>query len=277
MKQILTIFLTILVLTSCLNKAKEKSGQKQIDLINFYRTQLNSIDSISTGNKIMKEKLIYSYCQQNLTKPFSKQVLSYDSKNRLTKTTVYMNNIIQYWMKSNYNNIGLLTSQEFYYPSPNNKLNWTRIFKYNKNNKLIYEGYDGKSGSNSRNTYSYNNIGQLIASTDECNYTHWVYSYEYDSLGQLCKKFKNGTLQFSYEYSKNKLAKEIQYKSSRNVVTKYAYDKTGLLLDKWENDKLTEKNIYYKGYLIRKWTYYFGIDPCYDPCCGKYVLIYKYL
>lgn len=115
-----------------------------------------------------------------------------------------------------------------------------------------------------------------MTSTVDCNYTHWEYSYEYDKQDRLVKKNKNNELEVSYEYFQNRLKKEIRYNRNSNTETTYEYDDNGLLIYKKENDKIIEKNIYDKGRLVERWTYYFGIDPGYYPCSSQYITKYEY-
>ena len=222
-------------------------------------------------------KTISTYCQNKLDTAFSTAVLTYDKENNLIKYSWYNDTIESSRTVFNYNALGFLVSKDFYSYSNNSlTLTRTRLYKYDEKNRLIYEGYDDERGNNTKNNYSYGKNGELISSKNECNYNKWNYSYEYDSNGRLRKKYKNNELEVSYEYSQNHLTKEIHYNRNSNKEILYVYDDNGLLINKREKEKLIENNIYNNGRLVERWTYYFGIDPCYSPCCGQYFTKYEY-
>lgn len=221
-------------------------------------------------------KSISTFCQNKPETPISKVILTYDKENHLIKYSSFKNNIETNRIVFLYNDLGLLTSKEFYSFDQTQTLDRIRLFKYDEKNQLIYEGYDDERGNNTKNNYLYNKNGQLIESTVDCNYTHLSYSYEYDSQKRISKKYKNNELEISYEYSNNLLIKKIHYNRNNDVEIMYEYDDNGLLINKKENGKTIEKNIYYTYRLIERWTYYFGIDPCYSPCCSQYLIKYEY-
>ena len=221
-------------------------------------------------------KSISSFCQNKPEIPTSIVILAYDNENHLVKYSSIQNNIETNRIESLYNEFGLLTSKKFYSFNETQNLDRIRSFEYNEKHKLIYEGYDDEQGNNTKNKYSYNEKGQLIESTVDCNYTHLLYSYEYDLENRLSKKYVNNELEVSYEYSNNLLMKEIHHNKNNNLEITYEYDDNGLLINKKENEKVIEKNIYYSGRLVERWTYYFGIDPCFSICCGQYITKYEY-
>ena len=54
------------------------------------------------------------------------------------------------------------------------------------------------------------------------------------------------------------------------------YDLAGRLVRITEGDNTVENNTYEGNRLIEKRTYYFGIDPGFDPCYGNYLNVYTY-
>jgi YD repeat-containing protein len=236
------------------------------------------ISQTSNDDGLLKYPLksIHTYCQKDSTKVIAEQRLTYDKENRLIKSTYSQDTIEINYTVFNYNEFGLLISKEFHSLIPNEKLDRIRVFKYNESNKLIFEGFDDERGNNTKNTYLFNETGLLVKSTVDCNYTHWEYTYEYDNKGRLIEKIKNNDLEISYEYSENKLSKEIKHYRNNDNEILYEYDQNNFLFIKKENGKLVEKNIYDDNYLIKRWTYYFGIDPCHSQCCSQYIKTFEY-
>ncbi len=254
-------------------------------ILTFVLTFNTTISQTISGNESspFPLKTMTRYCQKIPEIPLSKTVLTYDKENRLIKSSEYRDTTETYRTVSNYNELGLLMSKDFYsFTKDEPKLDRTRIYKYDDKNRLIYEGYDDEKGNNTKNNYTYNENGKLISSTNECNYNHWECLYEYDTNGKLNKEYKNNELEVSYEYYDNRLTKETHYQHNNFVADKnkeiiYYYDEKGLLTMKREDENIIEKNTYSNGKLVERWTYYFGIDPCFSPCCGQYITKYEYL
>ena len=177
-----------------------------------------------------------------------------------------------------YNENGLLTSRHSYILPDTTQHDRTRIFKYNDKQQLIYEGFNDDRPNNTKGHYFYNKEGQLISSTQECNYTHSEFTYGYDFKGRLIRKQKNSAIVevTSYEYSQNHLISEILKSPNRTVETTYKYDSNGLCILQKENGKVIQKNNYSKDRLVERLTFAHGCDPGYYPCSMQYVLKYEY-
>ena len=221
-------------------------------------------------------KSIISYCQKDTSKIISKQVLTYNNAHKIEQSSLYKNDREVSRTIYGYNNEGLQITKSLYNLTPELKLIRVRVFEYNVKDKLIYEGFNDTKGNNTKNTYQYNSNGLLISSSTECNYTKWKFTYEYDSNNLLVKKFKNSELEITYEYDNDLLVVQTNFNRSRDNILKFEYGENGKLLLKKENNKIIEQNKYLNNYLDKKWTYYFGIDPCYDKCCNQYFIKYEY-
>ncbi len=220
-------------------------------------------------------KTVYSFCQGDTNKLVSRLDLKYDKENRLIQLSAYFDTIEQSRIKYNYNNLGLLESKEFYSFRDGMNFERKRVFEYDKNLKLISERYDDDKGNNTKYNFTYSQNGQMTTKKEECNYNIRKYNYEYDKQGKLVKMYRDDELETSYEYSGNLLSKEKNYRNNNEVI--YEYDPIGLPLIKKQNNKVIEKNIYKNGRLIKSWTSYFGIDPCFEmPCCSQYFRRYEY-
>ena len=219
-------------------------------------------------------KSTISFCQKDTSKIISKKVIIYNEANRIERSSSFNDNIENYRVIYNYNEQGLLISKDFYNLLPDLKLSRTRIFKYNEKNELISEGFDDNKGNNTKIFYTYNAKGLLIKRKTECNYNSSEYSYEYNSKNLLIKTLKNNSLEYTYEYHNNLLIEQTNL--NREIITTFEYGVNGKLLIKKENNQIVQRNIYSNDNLIKSWTYYFGIDPCYDRCCGQYLIKYDY-
>lgn len=221
-------------------------------------------------------KTIITYCQNKTVKPYSRIVLIYDSSKYLIRQSVFVDSIEISRVIFNYNYHGQIESKDFYSLKTNLEYDRTRIFKYDKQQRLIYEGFNDERGNNTKKTYSYNDKGLLDKITTECNYNRNIDLLEYNSQNQLIKKFDNYGLDIKYEYLDQKLIKETHYERSRNIVYNYIYNKNGLVETKLEDGKTVESNVYKDGIIVERFSSYFGIDPCFYPCCNQYNIKFEY-
>lgn len=220
-------------------------------------------------------KTIYSFCQHDTNKVIFFSTLRYDKENRLIQLSNFYDTIERTRVVFNYNKLGLLESKEFYSFKEEMAFERKRVFEYDKNLKLISEYFDDEKGNNTKYNYTYNLNGQMVIREEKCNYNILKYSYEYNEQGKLVKMYRNDEPETSYEYSKDLLTKETNYRNNDEVT--FEYNDKGLLLIKKENNKIIEKNIYKNELLVKRWTYYFGIDPCFEvPCCSQYFTKYEY-
>jgi|SRR5690554_533675 len=222
-------------------------------------------------------KAIYKYCQDDSTEVISEQRFLYDDENRLIESNSFVGRPIEIRSRTlfQYDSSGLLTSETYYSLYPVEKPPSIKVFKYDANNRVDFEGYEDKTGIGNK-TYHYNQDGLLVRSILDYGRKPIEYTYEYDDQARLIKKFENNNLKTFYEYSENKRYKEIKYARNGDTEILYEYDQNGLLITKTENGKVVERNIYADNYLVKRWTYYFGIDPCFLVCCSQYITTYTY-
>jgi YD repeat-containing protein len=246
-------------------------------------------------------KSISNYCQNEPETLLTTAILSYDKEYRLVKYSTFqgptiISEIVYKYNESGqlvakeiysaneeltltseivykYNELGQLAAEEFYSVKSELTLDRTKLYKYDEKNRLIYEGYDDDNSNNTKNNYCYNAKGQLISSTEDCNYTHSSYLYRYDSKGRLINKYLNDNLICSYVYYEDRLIKEL---GTQNNETTYEYDDNGSMLIKKISEKIVEQNYYYQDRLVERWTFYYGIDPGYYPCSGQNITKYEY-
>lgn len=220
-------------------------------------------------------KSVYSLCQADTNKIIFSLHLIYDKEHRLIQLSSFFDTIEQKRIIYNYNYVGLLKSKEFY--SFNSGINFERkrVFEYNQELKLVNERYDDNKGNNTKYNYTYSESGKIITKKEECNFNTRKYNYEYDKYGKLVHVYRDDGLEISYAYTNGVLTKETNHRNNNEVT--YEYNDKGLLILKKENNKIIEKNVYQGEKLIKRWTSYFGIDPCFDtPCCSQYLRKYEY-
>lgn len=220
-------------------------------------------------------KTIALYCQTRPEKSIDSTVFSYDENKRLNKHSIFFNGVEHRFVLYKYNDNGLLITQEFYESSHPDKIERVRIFKYNKEGKLIYEGFDDDRGNNLVKEYFYDNHGLLIESTEKINYSNLRFTYEYDSKNRLLTKYNCGFIEVTYEYSDNLLIRE-KYQDSKGTIVTYDYEENDLMTRKTENTQILRKETFYKGKILELWEVYSGPDPCEDLCCGKRLVKYGY-
>lgn len=218
-------------------------------------------------------KSIAYFCQDNTETPLSIITLAYDSNNRLEKLITYQGQSIISEVNYYYNEFGKYDYQDIYSFDQTLKLERTKVFHYDENKRLIFEAYEDNKEYSGIKEYTYNEIGQIITCTEKHNSNSMLYTYEYDTYGRLSKQYLNGNILCSYEYSQNLLLKQVK---NNRIEIIYEYDNEGLLIKKRENGNIVEENIYKDGLLTEQWSSYFGIDPCFSPCCSQYVATYIY-
>lgn len=219
-------------------------------------------------------KTILYYCQSDTFNPIGDQKLIYNENKILIKSissNFFIDSSQKHIKEFNYNDSGLLISLYSYELTKGIKSKERkRIFNYNLKGQLTSEYYDNSDNSKLENTYD--REGQLTNRIISEPGWRLELTYEYDSIGKLIKESKSNGLSISYEYSGNKLVKEIEYNSNKydhktqEII--YEYDDSGLVINKKESGQTIERNIYNNGQLIQKWTNDYGIDPCISiPCC----------
>lgn len=184
-------------------------------------------------------------------------------------------------------------------------------FKYNSDNQIISEVYLTDFRKTEK-TYVYNENSQLINvlykfteyDTDGqiTNESESEAPREYEG-NQLVKEWEYWGGFNTYEYKDGKIVTKIDYtkngekhhftyyKYSGDLLTEekketkvgglmylktYTYDSQNRLIQIRDNENIIEENDYDGKKLTEKREYYFGIDPCYSPCCGNFIYKYKY-
>lgn len=245
--------------------------------------QAQLIDTVSYPLKSIRK-----YCQNNPDTVIEEINYLYDDKRRLKKQynknmrmsrdTAFISCVLY-----NYNDKNLLVSKEFY--SDTSKLDRIKVYKYDKNGRLIYEAYDlGVRGKYMESAYTYDINGKLINSTLKVNYNNYVYNYSYDSLDNKVKTYENGNHKYSYVYENKKLIKEVIHlltndsiRNSNQVITNYTYNSKGQLIQTKKDNKILELLEYDNDRLATKWSYNeFELLPCRNQCCNNYIFKYEY-
>ncbi len=219
------------------------------------------------------------YCQSDTSTPIMYIHYFYNEKKIVTKATSFSDSSNKHITEFNYNEKGLLLSIYNYQFLDNKKTNELKIiFTYNELSQLISEEYEN-APNNPKQQNTYNKKGQLISRLISGSNWKEEVSFFYDDLGRLSEKEIGNSTFIKYEYSQSRLVKE-KIKNRNGGIPKeiiYEYDDSGLLTSKKENGKVIEKNIYQKGRLIKKWTNYYGIDPCFvHPCCQQDLSKFEY-
>ena len=222
------------------------------------------------------------YCQKNPDDIFKRIEFDYENgtliaETTLIKDTVYSKRIFQYGSdrlltKETYEADGRITE---------------KIFEYNESKQLInihHKIIDYDPAGNVENVQEsdapleYEN-GLLVK-----KWEFWggFNTYEYEN-GKLITKVdytKNGQRHHitNYKYSGDlKIEEKKETAAGRIMYTHFfQYDTENRLTKIVEGENTIEENFYDGNKLIEKKTYYFGIDPGYDPCYGNYIYKYEY-
>jgi hypothetical protein len=257
---------------------------KMYKIITF--TIIVLINNYSFGQGIDNEKnekyplkSILCFCQSSPDILFSETSFKYDTQHRLIEKNTIMNGlssekkIIKYF----YNEFGLIYSKHFIQENPNHEKKIRKyIYKYDDNKRLIYEGFDDDKGNNTEIKYYYSKHNKIIEKYTTCNYFKSSYTYEFDNLSRVISEKKDNQLISTYTYSDDHLIIKIQYVNNKEITFVYEYDENNNLILVKQNGEIIEQNEYKADKLIKKIENYVGIDPCYYPCCGKYIKKYLY-
>jgi uncharacterized protein YcfL len=206
-----------------------------------------------------------------------------------------------------YDNGNLITETSI----QNGEVQSETTFEYNSDNQIISEVYL-TDWEKTEMTYVYNQNNQLINilykfidfDTDGIiiNESESEAPREYEN-NQLVKEWEYWGGFNTYEYKDGKIATKIDYtkngkkhhftyykysgyllideKKETNVGTSmylktYTYDSQNRLIQIQDGENIIEENDYNGKKLIEKREYYFGIDPCFAPCCGNFIYRYEY-
>lgn len=222
------------------------------------------------------------FCQSFTDDTLRRIEYGYDNDNLITETSIY-GGVIQSKKTFTYNSNNQLVLEIY----ETDRRKTEKTFVYNESNQLnniIYK----------RNDYDSN--GQVInENQDEAPREYennllvkeWEYwggfnTYEYNN-GKVVKKIdntKNAEKHHitTYKYSGDLLIQEKKETITGNVlyIKFYSYNGQNRLTTIKDGENAIEENEYIDNRLVKKKTYYFGIDPCYDVCCGNYIYRYEY-
>ena len=216
-------------------------------------------------------------------------------------------NDVLWSVKYEYDNNNLITETIL----SNGNVQSKTTFEYNANNQLILEIY--KAGLlkmektfiyneldqliNIKYVFTnYNNNGEVVSKTESeapREYENNLLVKEWEHWGGfITYQYKNGKIHIkidhtkagkqhhitTFKYSGDLLIEESKETSlgSMMYVKQYKYDSQNRLIKIQDRENIIEENDYIDNKLIEKRTYYFGIDPGFDVCYGKYIYRYKY-
>ncbi len=212
-------------------------------------------------------RIDYEYYDNNLISEFR-----YIGDN-LYSTTKYEYNESKLLIKKTYERLSSKTETEYI---------------YNDSNQLIYR---------IRETVTYNPDGEIhsiVVRESPLEYENnllvreWAYwggltTYEYDDDERVVRmNTHTGTGElhhiYYYRYSGDlKTEEEKETVAGKNIYLRFfEYDSMKRLVRIAEDENTIEENFYTDNKLIERKTYYFGIDPGYDPCYGNYIYKFEY-
>ncbi len=222
------------------------------------------------------------FCQASLDDTLRIVEYKYDNDNLITETSI-QNGEVQGETNFEYNSDNQIISEVY-------QTDWKKTEKtyvYNENMQLInilykFTDYDtdgqitNESESEAPREYENN---QLVK---EWEYWGGFNTYEYKD-GKIVTKIdytKNGEKHHFtyYKYSGDLLTEEKKETKVGGLMylKTYTYDSQNRLTYIRDGENIIEENEYNDKKLIRKREYYFGIDPCFAPCCGNFIYRYEY-
>jgi YD repeat-containing protein len=189
-----------------------------------------------------------------------KTVLTYDNEKRLIKSSSSTSETVY-----SYNKSGLLVSKKRTWIHSKAQEDTLTVYTYNSNNNLVYSETDNNPKKSI--SYTYNKNGLLASQKDSLSNT--LYTYEYDNMYRLIKKYKNDTLAYIYRYIGLNIFEEIHYEKDKTVIKSYDYDATYLLVDIKVDGNIIEKNIYLNEKLDKKKL--FGNKSANNDCLNQFI------
>ncbi len=222
------------------------------------------------------------FCQSSMNDIFRLVEYEYDDEKLITET-LFQNDEIQSKTTYGYNSDNQLISEVYLA----NRIKTEKTYVYNGNKQLINTLY---------NLISYDSNGQIANETKikapreyENNrlvkeWEFWggfnTYEYSGDKVVKKIDYTKNGEKHHitTYKYSGDLLIEEIKENKVGGLIylKTYMYDSQNRLIKIKDGENSIEENDYIDNKLIERRAYYFGIDPCFAPCCGNFVYRFEY-
>lgn len=228
------------------------------------------------------------YCQSSPHDIAWRIEYEYDHNNLVTETRL-SNGAVRRKKSFEYDSDGRITEETLEFSNTKTK----KSYIYNDFNQLIKvkrrsSEYDADGQlireSESEDTFEYEN-NHLVK---ELQSWGGVITYEYKG-GNLVKKTtftKYGDAHHitTYEYEDEDGGEvdllTVEHKETAQGNTMYHktffYDSWNRLVTVKDGDDIIEEYVYDEEDLVLKKEFYFGIDPCYSPCCGNYLYRYEY-
>lgn len=258
--------------------------KKILTLTSFFLIVLacSKDDDLLIPAELDNPSVMIVFCQSSIDDTLRIVEYEYNNDNLITETSI-QNGEIQSKTSFEYNSDNKIISEVYL-------TDWRKTemtYVYNENNKLINILYkftdyniDGQITNESENEAprEYEN-NKLVK---EWEYWGGFNTYEYsgDKVAKKIDYTKNGEKHHitSYKYSGDLLIEE---KKETNVggliyLKTFEYDSENRLTKIVEGENIIEENDYNGKKLIEKREYYFGIDPCFAPCCGNFIYRYEY-
>lgn len=234
----------------------------------------------------IKEKM---YCSRTPDEEFKSISFKYDENNNVVEEITYFNNRPDKKISSTFaNNLRQLDST-FYFRD--NQWEWVHGYEYKyTKDKLAEKRRLKANGNNSHKVlYSYNNSKLEWEEFYYFNNNAWEYQYghkyKYYKRDQVVKRESYtseakdkvyDTFVYTYNNGKIREEKRIIQTGETSYIKKYYYTRNNLLDYIEKDENIIQQNFYEVGKLVEKHTFYFGIDPCFSPCCGSSVYKYQY-
>ena len=222
------------------------------------------------------------FCQQSPDVSIRKVEYKYNNDNLMTETTLH-NGDIYSQTSYTYNSDNHMTFEIY----QTDGLKLEKTFIYNKSGQLVnikykttYYDPDGQvvNESETEAPREYKN-GQLIKEWESWGGFN-TYEYKEGNVAMKIDHSKLGEKHHvtSYKYSGRLLLEERTENKDGDLIYRkiYQYDAQNRLVVVREGENVIEENEYVGNQLIKKRTYYFGIDPGYDICYGNYIYHYQY-
>jgi len=240
-------------------------------------------ENSSVPGELDNPKVMIVFCQSSLSDTLRLVEYEYDN-DKLTSETTIQNGKVTSKKTFRYNSDNLIITEvnklgrrkienTFVYNHINQLINVLQeVTNYDSNGQIVDESereapreYENNQlvkeweSWGGFNTYEYNNDGKVKTKIDHTGIgqKHHITNYRY--WGDLLLEERKMTRNFKPMYLRT-----------------YIYDAQKRLVNIKEGEKNIEENDYDGNKLIEKRTFYFGIDPCYYPCCGNFVYKYEY-
>lgn len=240
-------------------------------------------DNILVPAELDSPSKMIVFCQASPDNPLRTVNYEYNDIGNLINETSIINGEVQSEITFEYNTNNQIISEM--YVTDNRKTE--KVYVYNKNSQLINILYT---------FINYDTNGQVSNESEseaprEYEDNQLVKEWEYWG-GFSTYKYKDGRIVTRIDYTKNGEKHHFTYyKYAGDLLTEerketkvgglmylktYTYDLQNRLIQIRDRKNIIVENDYDGKKLIEKRKYYFGIDPCYSPCCGNFIYRYEY-